>query len=328
MADGGDGTLAVLAEHLDLSTITVPTEDPLGRPMAGTYLLGKRAAFIELAAASGLVLLREAERNPLKTSTYGTGLLLADAFKKDVDTVYLLLGGSATHDVGTGIMRAMGVRFLTFEGKEVVSRGDTLADIRELVLPSRKAWLGKQIVLLCDVNNPLVGPRGAARVYAAQKGADAAMIERLEAGARSFGVLLNKLIGKEVLSLPGGGAAGGIAAGLYAMLGAELRPGFTAISALTGLEASVSWADQVVTGEGRLDTSSSEGKVVGDVLELCKKYNKKCAVVVGDSALPAHHPWPGHLASVYTLVERAGSAAAAMRDAAQLLQRIGAELYR
>ena len=328
LADGGDGTLDVLSTHLDLSPVRVATDDPLGRPLSGHYLLGKTAAFVELATASGLVLLPETLRNPLNNSTYGTGLLLADALRREVDTVYLLLGGSATHDVGTGIARALGVRFLADDGKEVLPNGESLTRIAQIELPENPGWSGKRIVLLCDVTNPLIGPRGAARVYAAQKGADAAMVERLETGTRGVGLLLNKMTKGDVLHLPGGGAAGGVAAGLYALLGAELRSGFATVSELTGLEAAISRADHVITGEGKLDASSLEGKVVGEVAQLCTKYNKPYSIVVGASELPADHRWPGRLVGLHTLVKQAGSPAAAMRDAAAVLEVVGQEMLR
>jgi len=175
-----------------------------------------------VATAAGIVLLNAEERDPLRTSTLGTGRMVADALSRDADTIYLLLGGSATNDLGTGIAHALGFRFLNEEGGELPPEGASLSEIREIVSPVHKPWADKEIILLCDVTNPLVGPRGAARVYAAQKGAGTATIERLEAGASSLGKLYNAFSSTDILTKPGGGAAGGIAAGLHALLGASL----------------------------------------------------------------------------------------------------------
>ena len=326
LADGGDGTLDILAQHRPLDPIEVATVDPLGRPLQAAYRSDGKTAYIELATASGLVLLTPRERNPLMTTTYGTGILLAHALQHGHREVYLLLGGSATHDVGTGIARALGIELLDRNRRPVAPGGAGLAHIEQLAYPTTHSWAGKAIRLLCDVTNPLIGPQGSARVYAAQKGADPAIVERLEAGTRHFGALLEAKTGVAVNHLPGGGAAGGIAAGLQAMLGATLQRGFEAISELTGLEAAVQWADHVITGEGRLDSQSLDGKVVGGLAQLCAAYSKPYSIVAGAATLPQAHPWPGRCRGVHTLVARAGSTARAMRAAKPLLRAIGAAL--
>lgn len=326
LADGGDGTLSILHEHLDLETISVETVDPLGRPILGDYLLGEDVAFIEVATAAGLVLLTQEERNPLLTSTYGSGLMVADALKQGVSEIYLLLGGSATHDLGTGIARALGVRFLDKDGEDVAPNGRGLEQIQRILIPEKAQWIGKSITLLCDVSNPLVGQSGSAHVYAAQKGADKATIDRLERGSRHLGRLLDELAGADISNLPGGGAAGGIAAGLSALLGATLRSGFQTISELTGLESAVSRADYIITGEGQLDEQSLQGKVVGGVLELCSKFNKDCYVFTGRNQLANQQTLNQRLKKVFEIMSLAPDEQSAMNRAEDYLTELADSL--
>ncbi len=326
LADGGDGTLDILRNHLDLQPRTVATADPLGQPMTATYLLGPDHAFIEVANASGLVLLPPAERDPLRTNTHGTGLLLADALTRGVQNIFLLLGGSATHDVGTGIATALGFRFTDEHGQALKPCGGNLQKIRQIHLPAEQPWAEKNIVLLCDVSNPLLGPRGAAHTYAAQKGAGPQTIERLEAGTQAFSQLLAELYGADIAELPGGGAAGGIGAGLVALLSAQLRSGFQTISGLTHLPEAIAWADHVITGEGQLDGQSLQGKVVGGVIDLCVQQQKPCSIVVGRNAVGATTHFPSVVQQIAEIMSLAPSTEAAMQVAAGYLQKLGAAL--
>ena len=199
LADGGDGTLTILNQYLTLRSRCLKSCDPLGRPLDVTYLERDDAAFIEVAAASGLVLLTEEERNPLLTSTFGTGLQLKDALVNGKQHISLLLGGSATNDLGLGIVEALGYTFYTEGGQQIRPTGDQLVNIYRIKRPEHCLWEGKKITLLCDVDNPLYGPNGAAHVYAAQKGATPLMIEKLERGARQ---VANVITWKKRLSGP------------------------------------------------------------------------------------------------------------------------------
>lgn len=326
LADGGDGTLSILQKHLHLNAVSVATEDSLGRPLTGEYLVGGDKAFIEVATAAGLVLLSSEERNPLHTSTHGTGLMIADALRRGLKTIYLLLGGSATHDLGTGIAYAMGYRFLDKDEKEIVPNGAGLELIQKIVPPKEKPWAGIETVLLCDVNNPLVGKRGSAHVYAAQKGADAETIDRLEKGSLQLGRLFDNFTGTDISNTPGGGAAGGISAGLLALFGATLHSGFQTISELTKLETAIDWADHVITGEGGLDDQSLDGKVVGGVIGLCVDRNKSYSIVVGKNALPKEYSWPGKQPGIHEIMSLTCYPEQAMREAAAYLNRLGAAI--
>ena len=285
LADGGDGTLAILHKYLHLRPRKINSRDPLGRPLAVAYLENEDSAFIEVAAASGVVLLQPEERNPLNTSTYGTGLQLRDALERGKRKLFLLLGGSATNDLGLGIAEALGFEFYDNHSKLVRPGGGNLSLIKSIKSPVLNLWENAEITLLCDVDNPLYGPNGAARVYAAQKGATPPVIEELDRGARHVAQVLKKYTGVSVHGIAGGGAAGGIGSGLTALVGAKLTGGFEAISRLTGLEASIEWADLVISGEGQIDAQSLRGKVVGGVLDLCRKYQKNCCLFAGRSTL-------------------------------------------
>lgn len=325
MADGGDGSLEVLATHLDLSERRVATTDPLGRPIVATYRTNADTAFVELASASGLVLLTSEERNPARTSSYGTGVLIADAIARGFREVVLFLGGSATSDAGTGIVAALGGRFLDAAGQALAPYGKTLPDVlridlRDLTLPS-----DFKLTLLCDVTNPFSGPNGAAHVYAPQKGASEPQVAALDAGLAHLAGVLEATTGRDVQELSGAGAAGGIGGGLAAMLGAELKPGFETLAELTGLAAEVAVADLVITGEGCLDGQSLEGKVVGGVAALCREVGKPLAVVAGASELSTPETEALGVTAVYTIVERAAGEQDAMAGASAYLEMIGAE---
>lgn len=283
MADGGDGSLAILREHLALEEVTVDTVDPLGRPLQTSYLCDDSSAFIEVASASGIVLLKQEELNPSLTSTSGTGKMIAHAIATGKCKIYLFLGGSATNDLGLGIAHALGYRLLDGSSQELVPQGKNLSLIHTIVPPPTLPDI--EFTLLCDVNNPLYGPNGAAHVYARQKGADDQMIEQLDQGLQHAGQLLEHFSGNAITQLPGAGAAGGISAGLLALFPTTMRPGFQMMSELTNLETQVAQADIVISGEGKLDSQSLQGKVVDGLLQLCKQYNKPLYLAVGHSEL-------------------------------------------
>ncbi len=317
LADGGDGTLDVLSAYLDLRRVDVPTLDPLGRPLTATYLADDTRAYVEVAAASGLARLADTERDPLRTSTYGTGLLVKHAVERGARHVYLLLGGSATNDAGLGIAQALGFGLPGVIGHIT---GGQLSRLEGIRLPAKPTWAGVSFTLLCDVDNPLYGPRGAAHVYARQKGASDEQIATLDAGLRHASTFLAAFAKTDIAHLPGGGAAGGIGAGLVALLGAELRPGFDAVADLAQLDEHIAWADVVITGEGQLDGQSFRGKVVGEVLARALARGKPCHALVGRNALPAAPAPPATrtlhagLASVTALVDLAPNEISALED--------------
>ena len=316
MADGGDGSMEVVEAALGSACgrVMVDTFDALMRPIQAPLLLfdGGRQAFIEMAKVCGLAMLTPEECNPEKTTTYGLGLLIAEAVKRGCEKIVIGIGGSATNDGGEGLMRAIEERAgERWPGGAIsVPRGECPKATRVLIAPQKAR---PEIVVACDVDNPLLGPNGATMVYGPQKGADAAMLERLERRMERWAeeAQLNT-------ALPGGGAAGGVGAAL-ARLGARLTPGWQLFGEMAGLEQKIAEADFILTGEGRFDGQSLDGKLISGILSLSKKYKKKPVVVCGRCTLPASVWKKAGIADVYALSEIEPDAARSMSDASALL---------
>ncbi len=324
MADGGDGSLAALKSHLNLEAQNILTIDPLGRAIHAEYYASGNAAFIEVASASGLVLLKEKERNPLKTSTLGTGKMMVDAITKGYQHIYLFLGGSATNDAGMGIATALGYQFLDQTKNILEPVGENLNKV-QFIEPSLLTDLQNvKMTLLCDVTNPLHGSDGAAYVYAKQKGADEAQIVYLDNGLKHFGNVLQKQTGIPVAQLSGSGAAGGIGAGLVALFGAKLKSGFDTIAALTGLEEQIRAADWVISGEGKLDRQSLQGKVVDGLAKLCKQHDKPLTLFVGKNELREQDIADLGIKQVYAILAAAKDMEDAMSNGATYLEKMAA----
>ena len=282
LADGGEGTAEALIDacHGQWRQVKGVT-GPLPKMTLDTsfgWLPDTATAVVEMARASGLTLLPREQRNPLLTTTYGTGQLMAAAMAGGARRLILTLGGSATVDGGTGAARALGWRFLDAAGCEVPLGGGALRSIvvlqpPEVTLPPVEAWT--------DVRNPLCGTNGAARVYGPQKGADEEMVEELEAGLHHLADLVERQLGLSLLDMPGGGAAGGFGFGARAFLGAHLVPGAQGVMSTVGLERVLAYADWLITGEGCLDSQSLQGKVVGEAARVARSRSAKVAVLAG-----------------------------------------------
>ena len=322
MADGGDGSLAAIANHLELNAHDVHTTDPLGRAITGRYYTSSDTAFIEVASASGLVLLSEEERNPLKATTFGTGKMILDAINKGIHHIYLFLGGSATNDAGMGIASALGCQFLDEDKKELKPNGENLQKVMSLIPGHLSGRKEIKMTLLCDVTNKLYGPTGAAHVYARQKGASDVEIEHLDRGLRHFNTILQSQFELDVDKIPGSGAAGGIAASLITLFDAKIEKGFDAISALTGLEAQIQASDIVISGEGKLDIQSLQGKVVNGIAELCKKHKKPLMLFVGKNSLPQQEIKNLGAMFVYSITEESRDIEDAISNAAPYLNKM------
>lgn len=287
MADGGEGTAEVLRAAVGGRWVDVEATGPrAGARVASGYvrLQSGAVAVVEMARASGLALLGEEWLDPLATTTYGTGELLAAAFSDLPESVWLTAGGSATVDGGTGAARALGWRFLDAAGDSIPLGGGGLVRLARIVPPETTAGL-PDVTLLADVTNPLVGAEGAARVFAPQKGADERCVAVLEQGLENLAERIREDLGIDVSDLPGGGAAGGLGAGAVAFLDAEIAPGVDLVMDATGLGHAVDGADWVITGEGRFDAQSLGGKVVSGVARLARERGAKVAVVAGRSTL-------------------------------------------
>jgi len=270
VADGGEGTVDCFVEAIGAEKVTVDVTGPFGEPVRAAYARRGTQAILEMAAAAGLPLAGE-RGDPERTTTYGVGQLLRHAVEQGCRTILLGLGGSATNDGGCGCAAALGARFYDRAGEAFVPVGGTLDRIARIDLrPLRALLRDVEITVMCDVVNPLHGPSGAACVFAPQKGADPAMVRRLDAQLRSFDQTLRRELGVDLGTRPGAGAAGGMGAGCVAFLGAELRSGIEAVLDTVGFDARVAGADLVITGEGRIDSQSVHGKVISGVAARVK----------------------------------------------------------
>ena len=281
MADGGDGSIDILKQKLKLKKIRFETVDPLGRIIESKYYHSDKIAFIELASASGLVLLSKEERNPKLTSSRGTGLMVRDALSRGFRKVYIFVGGSATNDGGTGFADAMGFKFLGKNGEPLEPVGGNLGSIFSIENNSPFSYDEIEIIVLCDVINPMLGPNGASFTYAAQKGATKYDIQHLEDGLKNYSEVLKHKLQMDLTDIPGMGAAGAIGASLVGLMNAKLENGFKLLSELTDLESAINNADLIITGEGKIDATSFQGKVVGNVLDICKANKIPCGLVGG-----------------------------------------------
>lgn len=289
VADGGEGTVDALVASLGGERVTLSVADSLGRPVEASYgLLPGGLAVIEMAAASGLPLLSLAERNPLRTSTYGTGELIADAIARGVCDITLAIGGSATNDCGMGAMRALGARFVGESGEELEGVGADLARVRRIDLSGMDERVAEtSFHVMCDVDNPLVGPRGATYTFGPQKGADPDCADALETGMASFADVLAATFSVDVSDQAGMGAAGGLGAAARLFLDAEVVGGVDRVLDLVGFDEALAGCDLCVTGEGHADSQSAHGKVVSGVAARCHAAGVPCVAVVGGMSADA-----------------------------------------
>lgn len=284
VADGGDGLLAVLGASLGAEQRSYLVQGPRGARVEAPlgWLPAQRTALIEMALASGLALLAPAARDPLLTSTHGTGELVRHALDLGATRIILGIGGSATNDGGVGLANALGWGLPDAAGRLVEPVGGRLGEIARLVADRVDPRLAEvEIAAICDVDNPLLGPRGAARVYAPQKGADAAAVARLEAGLTHLAALMERDLGLRLAERPGAGAAGGLGAGLIAFCGATLCPGAELVLDLVGLDRHLAGADLVLTAEGQLDATSLQGKAPGAVAAHAARLGVPCIGIAG-----------------------------------------------
>lgn len=281
IADGGDGTLPILVDALGGEILKKEVSGPLGSKVMAPYgyIRDKRMAVIEMADASGLRLLSPANRNALRASSYGTGEMMKEAVGHGATHVILCIGGSASTDGGMGILSALGYQFLDEAEGGLPGTGESLQQIVKVLEP--RGANNFKISVLCDVSNPLLGPAGAAAVYGPQKGATPDNVKQLEGGLKNWAALIRRYRGVDVTVLQGGGAAGGVSAGLVGWLNAELKPGAEFILELLEMEKVVKTADLVITAEGSLDEQTSEGKAPFALLEMAEKYGKPVIGLAG-----------------------------------------------
>lgn len=291
VADGGEGTVRALVQASNGRVMSSRVMGPLERPVNANWgMLGDGSTgVVEMAAASGLPLIRRDERNPMRTTTYGTGELIRHALDHGVRRLIIGIGGSATNDGGTGMARALGVRFLDAEGHELPLGGGALRRLARIDVSDLDPRIyGVEVEVASDVNNPLCGPNGATAVYGPQKGADHQMVHDLDRGMRRYGDLLRDDLGKYVAETPGAGAAGGLGAGLMAFLDARMQPGVDIIFKALKLDQHLERADLVFTGEGRMDRQDLYGKAPLAVAQRAHRLGVPCIAVVGSTGRDYH----------------------------------------
>ncbi|MDD6258809.1 MAG: glycerate kinase [Erysipelotrichaceae bacterium] len=283
MADGGEGTMDAIVSYCHGKKISLTVHDPLFKNIKAEYgILNDGSAIIETASASGLPLVKESERNPLLTSTYGTGELIRDALTKGCRKIYITLGGSATNDGGTGALSVLGIRFLNGSKEVLKGTGENLRYIETIdfkdLMPEVKET---EFILLSDVKNPLCGKDGAVYTFAPQKGADEEMMKELEEGMQHYRKLMIQYFGIDADMIKGAGAAGGCGAGFAVFLHAKIQSGVETVLDLEHFDEAIRYADYVITGEGCTDWQSAYGKVLQGVGEHCEKYHVPCIAISG-----------------------------------------------
>ena len=284
IADGGEGTVEALVDTLNGRYVEVEVCNPLHHPIKAKYGIvdGGRTAIIEMAAASGLPLLKAEERNPLRTSTYGTGEIIADAIKRGCRKFMVGIGGSATNDAGTGAFRALGFRFLDSKGEELVGGGEILENISKIDASAVCNEIRDcEFIVACDVTNPLYGEQGAAYIFAPQKGADATMVEQLDRGLRNFAHIVEEFNGKQIGDMAGAGAAGGLGGGFVALLNAHLVRGIDMVLDAIHFGSLIDGCDLVITGEGTIDHQTLMGKTPSGVLGVASAKNIPTIAIAG-----------------------------------------------
>jgi glycerate kinase len=324
MADGGDGTLLAIVEATGGRTVKCRVADPLDRRIPSTFgLTGDgMTAVIEMALASGLTLLTPDERNPLRTTSRGTGELIRAALDRRVQEIVIGIGGSATNDGGMGLARALGVKFFDAHNRELPDQGGALIGLARIDVAGLDPRLKHTTIsVACDVDNPLCGPRGAARVYGPQKGATPAMVKQLEAGLKRLAGVIQKDLGVNVAQLPGAGAAGGLGAGLVAFLDARIRPGVDVVTHAIGLERKLAGCDLVITGEGRLDGQTAFGKAPAGVARIARKLGIPVIAICGSLGSDAGKVRSAGIAAFFSALEESVAEAELPRRGPGMLER-------
>jgi len=331
VADGGEGTVEALVTATGGKIISVQSVDALNRPIQSFFgILGDgKTAVIEMAAASGIELLALEERNPLITSTFGTGLLIKAALDAGFVRIIIGIGGSATNDGGAGMAQALGFKFPDTKGNPIGMGGGSLGELFTIDDSEIHPQLQKSnITVACDVRNPLFGASGATYIYGPQKGATPEMLEILEKNLIHYSGILQQKLGMNVSEIPGAGAAGGLGAGLMAFCKAELVSGFELISKLTNLEKQIGQASLVFTAEGKIDSQTAFGKTISGVAQLSKKYNIPVIALAGTVTDDLTELYSQGVTSIFAIGNQPMSLEESKARAAELLANTTAQIMR
>lgn len=331
IADGGEGTVDSLVIAAGGEYRQVEVTGPVGgrRIQAKYGIIGGKTAVIEMAQASGIILLKPGQRDPLTATTYGTGELIKAALDEGIREFLIGIGGSATNDGGIGAAQALGVRFTDGRGMEIGFGGKELARIEKIDLNLLDSRIGESIItVICDVSNPLTGPKGATAVYGPQKGVTGVLFSSLEEGMKNYEKLIKEATGLDMSEIPGTGAAGGLGAALVAFLGAELKPGIDTILDYVNYEKLLEGVDLVVTGEGRIDGQSVYGKVPVGIAKRSKQKNVPVAVIAGGMGHEAQKVFDFGIDSIMTVINRDMTLEEALADSENLIRDAADRMFR
>ena len=323
IADGGEGTVESMATATEGEIRHAEVTDPLGERITALWgILGdKRTAIIEMAAASGLPLVPKDKRDPRRATSFGTGELILAALDAGLRKIIVGIGGSATNDGGAGMARALGIRFLGAEGRILPEGGAALAQLAKIDISGLDPRIAEtELIIACDVDNPLCGPRGASAVFGPQKGATPAIVAELDNALAHFAGIAREATGRDVADFPGAGAAGGLGAGLMFFTKAKLRPGVQIVLEAVGFAEAVSTASFVVTGEGRTDFQTAFGKAPVGVAKVAKSHGAPVFCLSGGLGRGASDVLEQGIDAVMSICDRPLSLEECMRDGAALIE--------
>jgi len=318
VADGGEGTVEAMIAATDGRRVNLRATGPLGQPVDAFYGLtgGDVIAVIEMAAASGLELVPAGARDPLRATSRGTGELILAALDAGARRFILGVGGSATNDGGAGMLQALGVGLFDASGEPLAPGGAALSALARIDVAQRDPRIAECVFeVACDVSNPLVGPTGASAIFGPQKGATPAMVAQLDANLRHFAAIVARDVGLAVADVPGAGAGGGIAAAMLAFLNGRLRPGSEIVADAVGLDAQVAVADLVITGEGRIDSQTVNGKTPIGVARVAARHHKPVIAIGGCLGLDASAVHAHGIAATFSTIMKAGTVAETLANA-------------
>ncbi len=329
VADGGEGTVDAMVSATRGAKFATTVTGPLGEPVSACWGMSGdgKTAFIEMAQASGLVLVPAEKRNPLITTSRGTGELILRALDKGARSIIIGIGGSATNDGGAGMMQALGAKLTDANGTEVGPGGGGLLTLNSIDISGLDKRLASCVInVACDVTNPLTGDNGASRIFGPQKGADESMIVELDRNLAHFAQMIKKYLRIEVKNAPGAGAAGGMGAALMAFLGADLRSGVEIVTEALNLEEHIHDCWLVVTGEGRIDSQSIRGKVPTGVATVAKKYRKPVIGIAGSLSRDAAVVHQHGIDAVFSVLNSIGTLEEALKDAFENIYRASRDI--
>jgi len=332
MADGGEGTVDALLSAVNGQKVDILVDGSLENQIVHTYyglIEDGKTAVIEMAKANGLELLSPNERNPLLSSTFGTGQMMKDAFDKGVEKMIIAIGGSATNDGGAGMAQALGAKLLDRNNQEIARGGGNLSQLEQIDLSQfDKRLLDIEVLIACDVTNTLVSPNGASHVFGAQKGASPEMIELLDANLTHFADVILKDLNKDIKDMSGAGAAGGLGGGLFAFSNAKMVPGIDLMIEFSGLEDKVKEADYVFTGEGGMDFQTKFGKVPYGVAKTAKKHQKPVMAMAGYIGKDVDVLYDEGITAIFGILAKAQSVEEALLDGAKNIERTAENISR